>query len=336
MPIVALPEPVGILLTNLGTPDSPRPADVRRYLKEFLLDPHVVEMSRPLWYLILFLFVLPTRPRKTARAYKKIWSEHGSPLLAISLQQQQKLQLYLEEKMGTGIFRVALGMRYGQPSIASALAELRSAGVHKLLVLPLYPQYSATTTASTFEAVCTQLSTWRHIPAMRMIDQYHDHHGYIDALANSVREYRHTHGSSEQLLISFHGIPQAYADAGDPYPDQCRQTAQHLAEALSLGAQSWQLSFQSRLGRKPWLQPYTDHTLTRLARAGINDVQVVCPGFSADCLETLEEVAMENCEVFKRAGGKRYGYIPCLNTRDDHISVLADLIIDHTQGWYAN
>ena len=318
----------GVLITNLGTPDSCRPGDVRRYLKEFLWDPRVVKIPRAVWWLVLHLAVLTTRPRKSARAYQKIWREDGSPLLVISRQQQQKLQRKLAQEPGANSIKVELGMRYGNPSIAAAIASLQSAGVRRLLVLPLYPQYSATTTASAFDAVHAALSSsrGRWTPALRMVHHYYDHPGYIAALAGGVRDYQKNHGGGEVLLMSFHGIPQAYSEAGDPYPLECRKTARLLAEELGLNEREWRVSFQSRFGPTQWLQPYTDRALTSLARDGVRSVQVVCPGFSVDCLETLAEVAVENRDRFLAAGGENYGYIPCLNDGDEHIRALADII----------
>lgn len=328
--------PIGVLLINLGTPDSCTPRDVRRYLKEFLSDPRVVEMPRAIWWLILRLAILTTRPRKSARAYQKIWGADGSPLLAISRRQQHKLQEHWNAHNGPAARKVAvaLGMRYGNPSIASALAELDAAGVRRLLALPLYPQYCAATTASAFDALCAALSRRRRIPALRMIDQYHDHRNYIAALAGSVRDYRRAHGGA-MLLMSFHGIPQSYADAGDPYRDQCHRTARLLAGQLGLAEGAWRVSFQSRFGHRPWLRPYTDETLVELARGGARDVQVICPGFSADCLETLDEIAIENRAVFLRAGGANFGCIPCLNDNDAHIAALRGLIDEHIHDWLA-
>jgi ferrochelatase len=288
----------GVLLVNLGTPESPSVADVRRYLKEFLWDPRVVELSRPAWWLVLNLVILNTRPRRSARSYAKIWTDAGSPLMVISRQQHAALQAELEQQSGAPV-KVVLAMRYGKPSITAGMQELRAAGVTRLLVLPLYPQYSATTTA----------------------------------LADSVRRYQATHGEPDKLLLSFHGIPQDYVDAGDPYAQQCYRTADLLVQALALPVDRWQLAFQSRLGPKQWLQPYTDHTLRALAKEGVKNVQVICPGFSVDCLETLEEVALENRDVFLGAGGERYGYIPCLNDDTSHIRLFSELVSQHTQGW---
>ena len=323
---------LGVLLVNLGTPDSPRPADVRRYLKEFLWDPRVVELPRPLWWLVLNLVILTTRPRRTAAAYAKIWTEAGSPLLTVSRRQQQALQARLDEAAEVPV-KVALAMRYGNPSIDAGLEELRMAGARRVLVLPLYPQYSATTTASTFDAVSARLQHWRWIPELRFVNHYHDDPHYIAALAASVRDHWAQHGEPELLLMSFHGIPKHYFLAGDPYYCECLKTARLLAEALQLPASRWRLSFQSRLGSREWLQPYTEPTLKALAGEGVKKVNVICPGFSADCLETLEEIAMENRDAFLAAGGERYEYIPCLNDRPAHIEALAALVRHHTRDW---
>lgn len=361
----------GVLVANLGTPDSCRVADVRRYLREFLMDPRVVEGPRALWWLVLNAVILTARPRKTARAYAKIWGDDGSPLLAISRRQQRKLQAALNAAAGgdgdnadtidsanantvpanavdSGVADagdgatktaaadapiVELGMRYGHPSIADALRNLRAAGARRLLVLPLYPQYCAATTASTFDAVAAELRRWRWLPALRFVANYHAHPAYIGALAAGVRDYRREHGRGEMLLMSFHGIPQAYFDAGDPYHCECLKTARLLAEELNLGDGEWRVSFQSRLGRAAWLRPYTDRVLAELAQAGIRDVQVVCPGFSADCLETLEEIALAGRDIFLRAGGKKYACIPCLNDADAHIDALAAIVAENLRGW---
>ena len=326
------PDRLGILLVNLGTPDSPSVGDVRRYLKEFLWDPRVVEMARPLWWLVLNGVILNTRPRRSARAYQKVWTEDGSPLLVISKQQRDALEAGLDEAL-PGPVTVTLAMRYGNPSIAAGLDELRRAGARRLLVLPMYPQYSATTTASIFDAVTAELRQWRWLPELRFINHFHDDRGYITALADSVREHWAAHGQADKLVMSFHGIPREYFEAGDPYYCECQKTGRLLAEALGLSEQQWQLTFQSRLGPKEWLRPYTDQSLEKLAKEGVKSVDMVCPGFSADCLETLEEIAMENREVFLEAGGKEYRYIPCLNDRADHIAALADLVKRHAAGW---
>ena len=325
-------ECTGVLLVNLGTPDSPSKADVRRYLKEFLWDPRVVEMARPIWWLVLNGIILNTRPRRSAEAYAKVWTEEGSPLLVISRRQQQALQTALEGKLDAPV-RVTLAMRYGNPSIATGLQELKAAGARRILVLPLYPQYSATTTASIFDAVTAELSRWRWLPELRFINHYHDDPTYIAALADSVRSYQARHGAPDKLVLSFHGIPREYFLKGDPYHCECHKTGRLLAEALALEADRWALTFQSRLGPKEWLKPYTDETLRHLPAQGVNSVQVLCPGFSADCLETLEEIALENKATFMSAGGKEYGYIPCLNDDASHIEMLSNLVLRHMGGW---
>ena len=326
------PERLGVLLVNLGTPEAPTRAAVRRYLKEFLWDPRVVEVPRPLWWLILNGVILNIRPRRSAHAYSTIWTEQGSPLLVNSRAQQGALQIALEERL-TGPVSVALGMRYGEPSIASALAELRDRGARRILVLPLYPQYSATTTASVFDAVTAELQRWRWLPELRFVNHYHDEPDYIAALADSVRRFQREHGEPDRLLLSFHGVPKRYLLAGDPYHCECQKTGRLLAETLGLVPEEWTLSFQSRVGREEWLRPYTDETLRPWGKEGVRKVQVVCPGFSADCLETLEEIAMQNRDTFLKAGGAEYAYIPCLNDDEVHINMLAGIVDRHCQGW---
>jgi ferrochelatase len=318
----------GVLLVNLGTPNSPQVGDVRRYLAEFLSDPRLVEMPRLIWWLILHGIILRTRPRRTAKAYQRIWKQDGSPLLTISQRQSVALQTILSQrhlKQTT----VALAMRYGQPSIAAGLATLRQANVRKILILPLYPQYSATTTGSVFDAVTTELQTWRWVPEIRFINNYYNHPNYITALVNSIDHYWNEYGKPEQLLFSFHGIPKQYSLAGDPYFYHCQMTAQLVAAELQLQSTQWQIAFQSRFGTQEWLQPYLDKQLESLGRANVHKVHVVCPGFATDCLETLEEIAIENQKLFIAAGGKEYGYIPALNDRIEHIEMLANLVMEH-------
>jgi len=326
------PDRTGILLVNLGTPDAPDRASVRRYLKEFLWDPRVVEVPRPIWWLVLNLVILNTRPGRSAAAYAKVWTEHGSPLLTISREQEAALRQSLAARFGEHVC-VELAMRYGAPSIKHGLETLRDQGARRVLVLPLYPQYSATTTASIFDEVTDQVRRWRWLPELRFINHYHDEPAYISALADSVRNWRQQHGSADKLLLSFHGIPQEYFDKGDPYFCECQKTGRLLAEALGLQQDKWLLTFQSRLGPKQWLQPYTDKTLEQLGRDGVKSVQVICPGFSADCLETLEEIAMENRDTFLESGGERYEYIPCLNAQEPHIDLLSGLVEKHLAGW---
>jgi len=324
--------PLGVLLINLGTPDAPTKPAVRRYLAEFLADPRVIEAPRSLWWLILHGFILRVRPARSARAYQSVWTEHGSPLLTISQKQAEALQQRLVERL-VGAVRVELGMRYGNPSIVSALDKLRDSNIRRLLVLPLYPQYSGTTTGSTFDAVTRALATWRWLPEVRFVNQYHDEPAYIDALIQRIRTYWSEHGEPQRLMFSFHGIPKDYFLNGDPYHCQCHKTARLVSEGLGLARDRWQLTFQSRVGNKEWLTPYTDETLKAWGEAGIASVQVVCPGFAADCLETIEEIGEENRKYFLAAGGKEYGYIPCLNDTTPHMEMLADLILRHTQGW---
>ena len=318
----------GLLLVNLGTPDSPSRTDVRRYLKEFLSDPRVVEGSRVAWWLVLNGIILNTRPKKSAAAYEKVWTPEGSPLLFHTRRQRDALQHRLGEQI-----KVVMAMRYGNPSIAEGLAELKQAGCGRVLVFPLYPQYSATTTGSVFDAVSKELQQWRWIPELRILNQYYDYPGYIDALADSVRTFQKNNGQPDKLLMSFHGLPRDCTEAGDPYAIQCEQTARLLADALQLEASEWTFSYQSRVGPKEWLQPHTDSTLKQLAAQGVKKIQVMCPGFAADCLETLEEIAMENRDYFLSGGGESYQYIPCLNDSPAHIDTLAKLAHQYLGGW---
>ncbi|ALP52549.1 ferrochelatase [Candidatus Tenderia electrophaga] len=322
----------GVLLCNLGSPDAPTPEAVRRYLAQFLWDPRVIEVSRPVWWLALHGVILRIRPKRSARAYQKVWTDDGSPLIAISKRQAEALQLSLESRI-PGPVHVALAMRYGRPSIDSALQRLKQANARRILVLPLYPQYSATTTASVFDAVMDELKTWRWLPEMRYVNHYHDDARYIQALANSIREQFEAEGRPQKLIFSFHGTPKRYFLAGDPYFCECHKTARLTAAALGLSDEQWQLTFQSRFGREEWLQPYTDKTLGKLPKQGIKNIAVVSPAFSADCLETLEEIAMENRDIFLEAGGESYRYIPALNDRPDHIEALTELALRHMQGW---
>ncbi|MGD8910927.1 MAG: ferrochelatase [Chromatiales bacterium] len=326
---------LGILLVNLGTPDEPTTPAVRRYLAEFLSDPRIVAIPRFLWMIILHGIVLRVRPKRSAQAYSSIWTDEGSPLLAISKRQLTALETTLKPRL-QGSVRFALGMRYGNPSIANALESLRRHNVQRLLVLPLYPQYSATTTASIFDAVTRELQRWRWIPEIRFIHRYHDAPAYLDTLAKSIREFREREGEAQKLLFSFHGIPRDYHDAGDPYPDECHATARGVVQRLGLSPEQWQVSFQSRFGAQEWMKPYTDEALKQWGAEGVESVQVVCPAFAADCLETLEEIGAENRDYFLQAGGQAYAYIPALNDRPDHIAMLADLIARHVCGWPEN
>lgn len=325
-------ETIGVLLVNLGTPDAPDTPSVRRYLKEFLGDPRVVETPRLIWWFVLNGFILNTRPRKSAEAYRSVWEDEGSPLLTISRRQEAALQKALNERFGAPV-KVELAMRYGNPSVADGLARLKDAGARRILVLPLYPQYSATTTASTFDAVTQELQTWRWVPEMRFVNQYHDDPGYISALSAQISESFDAFGQPEKLLFSFHGIPKQYFMEGDPYHCQCHKTARLTADALGLKDEDWELTFQSRVGPREWLKPYTDHTLKDWGKKGVKSVSVACPGFSADCLETLEEIAVENRDYYLEAGGEDYRYIPALNDTPEHIDALVSLVQKHTAGW---
>lgn len=324
--------PTGVLLVNLGTPDAPTLAALRRYLAEFLSDPRVVEAPRWLWKLILHGFILRVRPSRSARAYSAIWTPEGSPLLVNSIKQLKEVAAVLQKAHGDNLV-FALGMRYGNPSIARALRDLHGKGIERLLVLPLYPQYSATTTGSTFDALSAELGSWRRVPALQFVDGYCDFQPYIEAMAAQLRRHFAKQGRPQKLLLSFHGIPVEYAVKGDPYPEQCRSTAQRLARALQLAESEWQLVFQSRFGPRQWLQPYADLTLQGLPGQGIKHVAVFCPGFAADCLETLEEMSIVNRRLFLEAGGERFDYIPALNAESEHIRALAELIEQRLRGW---
>lgn len=316
---------IGVLLCNLGTPDAPTTAALRRYLAEFLWDPRVVEVSRPLWWLILHGIILRTRPQKSAEKYRTIWTEQGSPLMVTSRNQQQLLQQQLSEKL-TQPVTVALGMRYGNPSIGSALEELRSTGCDQLVILPLYPQNSCSTTASTFDAVSEVFNSWRAVPNHTFISDYHSHEHYIAALAASIEAQWQQTEPAEKLIFSFHGTPESYRDGGDPYFEQCWQTAKRVAAKLGLDETRWQVTFQSRFGKAEWLKPYTDETLKQLAKDGVKSVDIISPGFSVDCLETLEELGEENRQYFLEAGGESYNYILALNDQPAHIDMMASLI----------
>lgn len=315
----------GVLVTNLGTPDAPTPSALRRYLGEFLADSRVVEVPKFIWWFVLHGVILRTRPKRSAAAYRKVWTDEGSPLLSIAKKQASAIQTYLDEH-ATEKIHVELAMRYGNPSIRSGLEKLRQVNARKLIILPLYPQYSASTTASTFDAIADVLRIWRDIPELHLVTHYHDAADYIDALAESITEHWQNTSRAEKLLFSFHGIPKAYFEAGDPYYCECHKTARLVAEKLNLNEEEWVLTFQSRFGPKEWLKPYTDITLKEFAQAGTKSVNVVCPGFSADCLETLEEIDMQNRNFFLEAGGESFSYIPALNDRPAHISTLANII----------
>jgi ferrochelatase len=356
------PNRTGVLLINLGTPDAPTAAAVKPYLREFLSDPRVVEIPRALWWLILNGIILNTRPKKSAKKYAQIWTKEGSPLLVHTQRQTRMLRGYLGEILktssaqtltptlsqgergqsaippengGTGSVLIEFAMRYGKPSVASALEKLKQQNCGRILILPLYPQYAASSTASAMDAVFDALRKMRNMPEIRTVRSFHDHPGYIAALAQSVRDDWMRNGRPDVLVMSFHGVPRYTLDKGDPYHCECQKTGRLLAEALELKPDQYRISFQSRFGRAEWIKPYTTATLEELGRQGINQVDVICPGFVGDCLETLEEIALEGKASFLGAGGREFHYIPCLNERDDWIRALSHIVSANLQGWIA-
>jgi len=339
--LASLPEPpyrhgtiakTALLLVNLGTPAAPTSVAVRRYLREFLSDPRVIEMPRVLWRPILHGIILRTRPRRSAARYAAIWTPDGSPLMVYTERQAQLLQGLLGERLRIPL-AVAYAMRYGEPAIDAVLARLKAAGCERLLVLPLYPQYAASTTAGALDRVFAALQRWRNVPELRTVKHFHDHPAYIRALGDAAREYWRRHGRPDRLLMSFHGVPRFMLDRGDPYHCECQKTARLLAQELELGDGAWRAAFQSRFGRAKWLQPYTATLLAELARQGTRRVDVICPGFVSDCLETLEEIGIEGKAIFLGAGGKEFHLIPCLNDRPGWIEALAAVARDHLGGW---
>lgn len=334
-----LSRPIGVLVAALGTPDAPTPAALRPYLKEFLSDRRVVDANPLLWQLILRLVVLPRRPARSAALYQRIWTPEGSPLLVYSRRQAAELQARLGDS-----FRVVLGMRYGQPSIAAAVAQLEAEGIDRILVLPMFPQFSSSTTASIYDAVVRAANgrrcplffeRKRALPTLRFAPPYYDHPGYLAALRSGVeRVMRAMPRPPERFLFSFHGVPQRFVDGGDPYRAQAETTARLLADALGLKPDQWLLTFQSRFGREPWLTPYTDEALIELARSGVKSVLVACPGFTADCLETLDELGREAARTFYAAGGESFQLVPCLNDQPDWLDAMADLVYQETSGWH--
>lgn len=321
-----------MLLVNLGTPTAPTAAALRRYLREFLSDPRVVEIPRAVWLPLLYGVILTTRPGKSAEKYAQIWTPEGSPLRIHSERQVKLLRGWLGQAGRRDVI-VEYAMRYGEPSIPGRLSELKQAGCTKLLVLPLYPQYAASTTASTFDAVSHTLGRMRNLPELRLVRSYADHPGYIKALAAAVNQHWVERGRGDKLVLSFHGVPRFSLDKGDPYHCECQKTARLLGEELGIAAGQYLVTFQSRFGRAEWLKPYTQATLEELAKAGVGRVDVICPGFVSDCLETLEEIAMECKSAFLKAGGKEFHYIPALNERPEWIAALGSLTLDHLGNW---
>lgn len=324
---------IGVLLAQLGTPDAPTPAALRRYLRQFLGDRRVVERNRVLWWFVLRLLVLPRRSRRSAALYQRIWSRDGSPLLVISRSQAHALEAELNRHEPER-FKVALGMRYGSPSIASAVRELLDWGADRLLLFPLYPQYASATTGSTCDEVFKQLSTLRFVPALRVVPPYYAHTAYVEALAQSVREaMTRLPRPPDKILISFHGLPQRFVDHGDPYASHCEATARSLAARAGWENGTYLITYQSRAGRQTWLRPYTDETLVGLARTGVRHVMVICPGFVADCLETVDEIGHVGLEQFRAAGGETLQLVEGLNDRRCWIAAMTEIALEQLQGW---
>ena len=320
-----------VLYCNLGTPDEPTAPALRRYLAEFLSDQRVVEIPRLLWLAILHGIILRIRPKKSAAKYASVWMAEGSPLRVWT---QKQASLLADELVKRGHqVQVQYAMRYGNPSIASQLELLKEQGVTRVLIMPAYPQYSATTTASVFDAVYTWAAKVRRLPEFRFVNHYHDVPGYIDALAASIQAYWAVNGQADKLVMSFHGVPERTLQLGDPYHCECYKTARLVTEKLGLAKDRYQVTFQSRFGKAKWLEPYTEPTLIKLAEAGTKSVDLVCPGFTGDCLETLEEINMEAREAFLHAGGEKFSYIPCLNDSANWISALAGITAQHLSGW---
>lgn len=326
------PQKTGILLVNLGTPDAPTPQAVRAYLKEFLSDPRVVEMPRALWWLILNGIILNTRPKKSAAKYASIWMKEGSPLRVHTEKQAVLLRGYLGQRTKAPL-AIEFAMRYGNPGIPGAVRRLKEQNCQRILVVPMYPQYAASTTATVTDVLFREFQQMRNTPALRTIRSFHDHLGYIKALAGNINDYWVKNGRPEKLLMSFHGLPRSTLDKGDPYHCECQKTARLLAQQLGLKPGQYAISFQSRFGTTAWLEPYTAATLKEWGAQRTGRVDVVCPGFVADCLETLEEIAQEGKEIFQHAGGGEYHYIPCLNDRSDWMHALTDLVLDNLHGW---
>lgn len=323
---------IGVLVTNLGTPEAPTKSALKTYLREFLSDPRVVEVPRLLWWMILNGVILNIRPKRSAQAYASVWTDEGSPLMAITKKQQAELASRCRKQYGDNVV-VEFAMRYGNPAISDVIDSMLAQGVRKLVVVPLYPQYCASTTASTFDAVAADFTQRRWMPELRFVTHYHDNADYIEALAKSVRAHWQVNGKADLLVMSYHGIPKRYLTMGDPYHCECHKTSRLLAKTLGLEPDQYMTTFQSRFGREEWLQPYTDATMKALPGKGVKSVQVICPGFSADCLETIEEIGEENREYFIEAGGEHFAYIPALNDQPEHMDMLFNLINTQLHGW---
>lgn len=315
----------GVLLVNSGTPDALTTSGVRRFLRRLLRDRRTVETSRAIWCWILYFIILPLRPARVVPKYRRVWTERGSPLLYCSEDLRDALRTQLRDRHGAAV-AVELGMLYSTPDVRQGLEALRAAGAQRIIVLPLFPQYSGSTNAATYDVVGQALRKWRFVPELHLLADYADNRAYIDAVAQSIREYRAQHGAGDHLLITFHGIPRAYADKGDPYRRKCEATARAVAASLGLADDAWTLSFQSRVGAAEWLKPYTDHVIADLARRGVRQLDAICPGFAIDCLETIDEIGYEADETFRKAGGGKLRYIPALNATPTHVDVLRGLL----------
>jgi len=326
------PQKVGILLANLGTPDAPTAKALKPYLQQFLHDWRVIEIPRFIWCWILHCIILVFRPKKSAEKYASVWLDEGSPLMVYA----SKQRALLEDKLNTSVetlFKVELGMSYGNPSMKSALEKLKAERCNKILVLPLYPQYAASSSAAAFDSVWKVLLKMRNVPAIRTIKHYHDHPDYIAAMANQIKSHWDANGKPTKLVMSFHGVPRFHVDKGDPYFCECQKTGRLIGEALGLTKEEYEVAFQSRFGKQEWLKPYLAERLETLGKAKTARIDVVCPGFSSDCLETLEEIAMEGKEIFQDNGGGEYHYIPALNDNADWIDALHNITLEHLQGW---
>ena len=317
-----MPTSLGILLANTGTPDAPTPKAVRRFLAQFLADPNVIEMPRWFWLPLLHGIILNTRPRRSARLYQRVWDERGSPLLYHTRDLAEKVESELRARLPEASLNVAVGMRYGNPSIKTGLEELRQKGATHFIILPIFPQYSGTTTGTIIKAVFDELKSWRWLPSVQVISDYHDHPAYIRAIAEGVRKVQ----KSDKLLFSFHGIPRGYVEKGDPYEAQCLRSAELIAEELLLDKEDWLVAFQSRLGRQEWLKPYTNEVLESLGNEKLSSLDVSCPGFAVDCLETVDEIGHEGRAKFEAAGGGELEYIPALNASDLHVEALCEIL----------
>ena len=323
---------IGVLITNLGTPEAPTKQAVKPYLKQFLSDTRVVELTRAIWWFVLNGIILNTRPKRSAAAYKTVWSDEGSPLLVHTKNQAKGLAKRFAESWGDDVI-VDYAMRYGQPSIDNAIDAMLNAGARKIVVLPLYPQYCASTTGSTFDAIARDFLKRRWLPELRFINQYVDDPGYAQCIANTIKSHWEEHGKADKLVFSYHGIPKKYLDKGDPYHCQCHKTTRLVTQLLGLQEHEYMTTFQSRVGLDEWLKPYTDDTMKALPSQGVKSVQVICPGFSSDCLETIEEIGEENREYFEENGGERFEYIASLNSDDAHLDMLFELLQSNMQGW---